>query len=282
MPSLCNSKKKFVFDLLTRQYDMLKDKTEHLKELYDLCNNEEQRSLVKNLLIDFSEMNDEVFNLCLLDMRDTIISKGFPFDECLVVAMAHDHLADSSQDVLHSIEMPLGMCGFPIGNFCNRFDHCWGKRFKDKYHHYFIIDDFVGSGSTVLNRKNEFEKLMKDKEYTLHFVVAAGMEYAIENLKNQGIDIHCSYTMKKGISEKYDADLIQHKLQVMSDLESKLAPTINETLLSEHHLGYGQAESLFCRKNKNVPNNVFPLMWWKQYADHTHRNTLFVRLQEGY
>lgn len=62
-------------------------------------------------------MNDEVFNLCLLDMRDTIISKGFPFDECLVVAMAHDHLADSSQDVLHSIEMPLGMSGFPIGNF---------------------------------------------------------------------------------------------------------------------------------------------------------------------
>jgi hypothetical protein len=89
MPSLCNSKKKFVFDLLTRQYDMLKDKTEHLKELYDLCNNEEQRSLVKNLLIDFSEMNDEVFNLCLLDMRDTIISKGFPFDECLVVAMGN-------------------------------------------------------------------------------------------------------------------------------------------------------------------------------------------------
>lgn len=53
MPSLCNSKKKFVFDLLTRQYDMLKDKTEHIEELYDLCNNEEQRSLVKNLLIDF-------------------------------------------------------------------------------------------------------------------------------------------------------------------------------------------------------------------------------------
>ena len=31
---------------------MLKDKTDHLKELYDLCNNEEQRSLVKNLLIE--------------------------------------------------------------------------------------------------------------------------------------------------------------------------------------------------------------------------------------
>lgn len=108
----------------------------------------------------------------------------------------------------------------------------------------------MGSGSTVLNRKNEFEKLMKDKEYTLHFVVAAGMEYAIENLRNQGIDIHCSYTMKKGISEKYDADLIQHKLQVMSDLESKLATTINETQLSEHHLGYGQTESYSVEKTR--------------------------------
>lgn len=142
-------------------------------------------------------MNDEVFNLCLLDMRDAIINKGFPFEDCLVVAMAHDHLADSSQDVLNSIKMPLGMSGFPIGNFCNRFDHCWGKRLKYKYHHYFIIDDFVGSGSTVFNRKNEFENRMEDNEYTLHFVVAAGMEYAIENLRNQGIDIHCSYTMKR-------------------------------------------------------------------------------------
>jgi hypothetical protein len=282
MPSLYSPKDKFVFDLLKRQLDMLKDKTDCLEELFDLCDNEEQRGLVKNLLIDFSEMNDEVFNLCLLDMRDAIISKGFPFEDCLVVAMAHDHLADSSQDVLHSIEIPLGMKGFPISNFCNRFDHCWGKKFKDKYHHYFIIDDFVGSGSTVLNRKNEFEKLMKNKEYTLHFVVVAGMEYAIENLRNQGIDIHCSYTMKKGISEKYADGLIQRKLQIMSDLESKLATTINETQLGEHHFGYGQAESLFCRRHKNIPNNVFPLFWWKRYVDNRARIPLFTRMQEGY
>lgn len=282
MPSLYSPKDKFVFDLLTRQLDMLKDKTDCLEELFDLCDNEEQRVLVKNLLIDFSEMNEEVFNLCLLDMRDAIINKGFPLEDCLVVAMAHGHLADSSQDVLHSIELHLGMKGFPISNFCNRFDHCWGKKFKDKYHHYFIIDDFVGSGSTVLNRKIEFEKLMKDKECTLHFVVAAGMEYAIENLRKQGIDIHCSYTMKKGISEKYADGLIQRKLQVMSDLESKLAITIDETQLADHHLGYGQAESLFCRRHKNIPNNAFPLFWWKQYADNTARSPLFTRMQEGY
>lgn len=281
MPSLYNPKDRFVFDLLSRQLDMLKDKTDCLEELYDLCDNEEQRFLVKDLLIDFSEMNEDVYNLCLLDMRDTIVNKGFTLDDCVVVAMAHDHLADSSQEVLQYIKVPLGIMGFPIGNFCNRFEQSWGKRFKDK-HHFFIVDDFVGSGSTVLNRKNEFEKLMKDRDYTLHFVVAVGMEYAIKKLSNQCIDIHCSYTMKKGISEKYDVSMLQRKLQLMSDLESKLASTINEVKLSEHHLGYGQAESLFCRRNLNIPNNVFPLFWWKQYADNTVRNPLFARIQEGY
>lgn len=281
MPSSYSPKDRFVFDLLSRQLDMLKDKTDCLEELYDLCDNEEQRFLVKDLLINFSEMNEDVYNLCLLDMRDAIINKGFSLDDCLVVAMAHDHLADSSQEVLQYIKVPLGIMGFPIGNFCNRFEQSWGKRFKDK-HHFFIIDDFVGSGSTVLNRKNEFEKLMKDRNYTLHFVVAAGMEYAIENLRNQGVDIHCSYTMKKGISEKYADGLILHKLQVMSDLESKLATTINETQLAEHHFGYGQAESLFCRRHRNIPNNVFPLFWWKQYADNKARIPLFTRMQEGY
>lgn len=83
MPSLYNPKDKFVFDLLSGQLDMLKDKTDILEELYDLCDNEEQRCLVKSLLIDFSEMNDEVFNLCLLDMRDAIINKGFQVDSTI-------------------------------------------------------------------------------------------------------------------------------------------------------------------------------------------------------
>lgn len=274
-------KEKFIYDLLTSQCDMLKDKDDCLEELYDFCDNDEQRILVKELLIDFSEMDDEVYNLCLLDMRNFIINKDFPFADCLVVAMAHDHLADSSQEVLQNIKVPLGIMGFPTENFCNRFDHSWNKKFKDKQH-FFIIDDFVGSGSTVLNHQKEFERLMQDRTHTLHFVVVAGMEHAIEELRNQGIDIHCSYTMKKGISERYKGSCLQQKLKMMSILESKLATSIKETLLSEHHLGYGQAESLFCRRNRNVPNNVFPIFWWKRYADNSFRTPLYVRIQKGY
>lgn len=193
------SKDKFVFDLMARQYDMLKGKDDSLKELYELCDTDEERQLVGQLIVDFSDMNDDLYNLCLLDMSNYIINKGFPLKECLIVATAHNRYPDSSQDVVQSLKLPLGMAGMDMFNFCNRFDHCFNKDFK-KAHHYFVVDDFVGSGSTILNRSIEFYKLIGDKECTLHFVIAAGMEYAINNLIAQNIDIHCSYTLDRGIT----------------------------------------------------------------------------------
>lgn len=284
-----NAKYKFIFDLVERQHDLfanaskadIQKRQRSIEEMYDLCDNDEQRSLVKDMITDFSEMNDEVYNLCLLDMVDAIISKGYPLDECLVVAMAHDHSADSSQAVLQDIKTYLCANDFPSGNYCNRIDHCLKARFKN-IHHYFIVDDFVGSGSTVFNRNDELVKKLAGKQYTVHFVVAAGMRYAIDMLRAKGIDIHCSYLMMKGISEKYDKAIVPHKLQLMTDLEAKLAATIKQTELSEHHLGYKQSEALFCRKYRNIPNNVFPLFWWKRYSDNSVRDIMFNRTQTGY
>lgn len=179
-----NAKYKFIFDLVERQHDLfanaskadIQKRQRSIEEMYDLCDNDEQRSLVKDMITDFSEMNDDVYNLCLLDMVDAIISKGYPLDECLVVAMAHDHSADSSQAVLQDIKTYLCANDFPSGNYCNRIDHCLKARFKN-IHHYFIVDDFVGSGSTVFNRNDELVKKLAGKQYTVHFVVAAGMRY---------------------------------------------------------------------------------------------------------
>ena len=279
----------FIFDLVQRQQDLfsnasnadMQKRQRSIEEMYDLCDNDEQRSLVKDMIMDFSEMNDDVYNLCLLDMVDAIINKGYPLEECLVIAMAHDHSADSSQAVLHDIKTYLCANNFPNRNYCNRIDHCLKARYKN-IHHYFIIDDFVGSGSTVLSRNAELTEKLAEKQYTVHFVVVAGMQYAINMLKAKGIDIHCSYLMKKGISEKYDIAIVPHKLQVMTDLEKKFAATIKQTELSDHHLGYKQSEALFCRKYRNIPNNVFPLFWWKRYSDNTFRETMFNRVQDGY
>lgn len=289
MPKVNKEKCQFIFDLVQRQHDFFTNGSEEeckkrlrcLEEMYNLCDNKEQRSLVKDMIIDFSEMNDDVYNLCLLDMVDAIIGKSFPLDECLVVATAHDHFPDSSQVVLQDLKTYLGINKFPNENYCNRFDHCFKNRFSN-IHHYFIVDDFIGSGSTVVNRNNELVNKLAGNEYTIHFVMVAGMQYAIDILRNKDIDIHCSYLMKKGISEKYDKAIVPQKLKLMSDLEMKLAMTINQTQLSDYHFGYKQSEVLFCRKYRNIPNNVFPLFWWKRYANNSERETMYSREQVGY
>lgn len=277
------NKQKFLFiiSLQEKQSEMLKGKEECLNELYDICDNDEQRTLVKHLIIDFSEMNDDIYNLCLMDMKNAIINKGYPLEDCLVIAMAHDHMPDSSEEVLQDIKLHLCMKGFPSRNFCNRIDHCMKREYKN-IHHFFVVDDFIGSGTTVMNRKKFLEKQINDREYTLHFVVVAGMVSAINKLNKLGIDVYCSYQMSKGISSKYQSTDVGHRLQLMADLEAKLAPKINNTLLSTHHFGYKQSEALFCRRNKNIPNNVFPLFWWKKDANDINRQTLYTRIQDGY
>lgn len=273
----------FISNLLKCQLEMLRNREDSLTELYDICENKDQLELVKELITDFSEMNDEVYNLCLLEMANVIIGKGFSLDECFVVAMAHDHTPDSSQNVLQDLKLHLGMKGFPSKNYCNRIDRSWKKDFLH-IRHFFVVDDFVGSGSTVLNRKKEFERRMNEmhRPFTLHFVTVAGMKFAIDYLCQQGVDLFCCYPLLKGISEKYPTGEVEHKLAIMGQLEAKLASKVNSTSLSDYHLGYKESESLFCRRNRNIPNNVFPLFWWKGYADGIKRNTLYTRVQDGY
>ena len=112
------------------------------------------------------------------------------------------------------------------------------------------------------------------------FVLVAGMDDAIQKLRDQGISIFCYYQMIKAISNFY-SNGIEIK-QLMGDLESKLAFQIDKTNLQDYSLGYKKTEAIFVRKNKNIPNNVFPIFWWKAYRDGSKRKTLFCRVQNGY
>lgn len=271
----------FVTDLMSHQGDMLSDKEEALIELYKICDNEEQRYLIKKLLLEFHHMNDEVYNLCLIEMKNYIVQRGFAFKESAVIAMCHDHMPDSSQDVLNSLKVYLGCEDWPYENFCNRFDRC-SKLYGQGIRHFFIVDDFIGSGTTVETRISSINNQLKDKDFTFHFVFAAGMSEAVYALQHKGIDIKCAYVMDKCLSGKGSPNEINHNVELMISIENKLAGKVRETLLEDYSLGYKQSESLFCRKYKNVPNNVLPIFWWKEDCNNKKRVTLFNRIQDKY
>jgi len=259
---------------------MLNGKDESLLELYRLCDHDFQRNLLKKLLINFDCFDDDIYNLALIEMASYIIDLDYPKEKTAIVALCHDSNADSSQAILQDIKVPLARLSGTTYKTINRFDKI-RKAYNEGYRYFIGIDEFSGSGGTVINRFNDFVR----QNYSgamINFCIMAGMLRAKDLAENNNVPIHIVYQMKRGISDYYNDEDLVNNMRWMYDLENKLAFQIEDTDLRDYHMGYQQSESLFVRLNRNVPNNVFPVFWWKAYANKNRRLTLFDRVQDGY
>lgn len=266
--------------MLERQRLMLRDKQQALAEMYAMCDSAAQRTLVSDLLTRFNYFDSDLYGYALNSMADYILSFRHDIDKTLIVAFCHDSESDSSLEVLNSLKNPLAeKCGRKIMDL-TRFDHIH-RMYNKGYRHFFAVDEFAGSGQTAVNLFNEFKRKNLTGA-TLNICVLAGMQQAIHHAAASGYDLNIVYVMNRGISDCYEGDQLTSYVSEMASLESKLADKINETSLSDHSFGYGRAESLFMRVNGNVPNNVFPLFWWKAYKGGSSRKPILTRSQNGY
>lgn len=272
-----------ILTLQQRQKNMLNGKQNALLEMFSMCSDCQTRQLVYDLILNFAEMDDDIYNLALMDISNHIMQKGYDDNEIGILAMAKDKDPDSSQEVVQNLKLTLGLVNHPNITIRNSFNYRNELIRKAKKKCIIVVDDFIGSGKTCRLRHKTLKSEFKDcKDLEISFCFIAGMQDAINALKTEGIDIYCSYIMKKGISEFYAEEEKSSRILQMNNLEKELAPQINDTLLSEHSFGYGKSEALFCRRNRNIPNNTFPVFWWKEYANGDKRNTLYNRIQNGY
>lgn len=271
----------WIFFLQRRQKTMLKGKDTALAELYNICDTEAQKSLIKDMIVRFNCFEEEVYNLALLEMANYISLLGYPLAETAIVAFCHNSGADSSQEVLQDLKVPLArVCGQNVMTI-NRFDRIQRYYNNSNIRHFIAVDEFAGSGQTLINRNRDFQRLNLDGA-TIDYCLVAGMEEVLTLARDHDINIRIEYVMKKGISGYYRNQTLQDNIREMEQLESRLAITIEDTQLVEHNFGYSRTEALYSRLYGNIPNNVFPLFWWKKDADNKHRDTLFTRVQDGY
>lgn len=259
---------------------MLHGKDEQLEELYALCDTKEQRELVADLICRFNYFYEDVYNLSLIGIARYIKGLGYPNEQLVLCAITQDSEADSSQSVVNDIKVYVTEeCGDDIV-FCNNFNKI-NKYYKQGRRHFVAVDEFSGSGQTILTKQTEFNRY-KWSDATLNFCMVAAMLPANTLAINNNIDLHVEYLMKQGIAGYEDEWALNQKYAEMNSLENKLAAKIKDTYLSDNRLGYGKAEALYVREGRNVPNNVFPIFWWKAYQDMRSRKTLFTRVQHGY
>jgi hypothetical protein len=144
------------------------------------------------------------------------------------------------------------------------------------------VDEFVGSGKTVISRMEYFVKNIQVK-CDVRFCFLAGMAQGINRIRNLGFDVFCPLILNRGISDTAISNGLFAKIDLMNELEAKLAPVISNKKLSEYSFGYAKAEALYSLEGRsmNTPNSVFPIFWWPTLVDGQARKTLLRRSEKG-
>lgn len=263
--------------------DVLDDTSdEALLDLIKSCQDDDERNLIDGLLRDFKKnmLDAKHSNDLMFKIAAEIAKLNYPSHQTAIVAMATGTDADGSQEVLNQMKVPLKLAHVDCKYTDSRFTRIQ-KLYNKGIRHFIIVDDFIGSGKTVLSRVRDFKKWNLQGS-TINFFFLAGMNKAISLCRNNDIPVFCPYTMRKALSGCFVGSELLWRVRAMCRLESRLAPQIKDTLLKENQFGYNHAEALYRRCYGNIPNSVFPVFWWEGYRDGSVRKPVFVRVQKGY
>lgn len=272
---------KDIFSLYAKQ-SWLCDKEDDLLELLLLCETSEYKKLVINLLNDFHYLDSKALGTYLNLIADYIVTdSGFSQNTCQIAAITYHDEADSSQEILNYIKMPLFKQGWHNLKSVNRYGAVV-KNYNEGRKQIIFIDEFVGSGQTILGRIKILKNDIKEA-FDLKCCFIAGMDFGIKNIEEQGYDVFCPLRLAKGISERFKDKELEQSISNMIALEAKLAQKINNHDLSKYSFGFNRAEALYSLDGcqGNTPNSVFPIFWWPRLFDDKPRQTLLTRFERG-
>ena len=271
---------RLIFELSQKQPWIAERYPELENLLWNECDSKEKRELLLDLITRFHYVSMDKYAELVQHLVEEITSEQSISEESTqVVAMAADSTPDSSQYLLYDMKQFFEKKKWRKYKQVNTFGNAY-KAYKanNDLKNIVLIDEFVGSGKTVISRVKELQRVFsqqKINDIKIYVKVIVATEQGIKNIKNEEINITSLITLKKGISDHYPDRIMNEKLSLMSELESILSRSYNNRDLPE--FGYGKAECLYSRENGNTPNSVFPIFWWPFLKNGEERPVVLVR-----
>lgn len=120
-----------------------------------------------------------------------------------------------------------------------------------------LVDDYIGTGNTL---SSTIEELMKNDTIKNSYAVLSVViqDDTIRQLQEKKIEHYYGYSMNKGISNNYDALILDEKIKTMKEIETKIPKVKN------YRFGYEKSEALVTLIR--TPNNTFPI-FWKEFSN---------------
>lgn len=258
-------------------YPWLREKSKAFAELWNMADNEQQKNLIELMLSRFRYIGveQEDRELCPKIAVQIVEKWKLLPDNTIITATCGDSKPDGSQRVVQNIK--------------NKFEEwpeeCFYNNIVDAAHHLtadinvVVVDDFIGTGNTV-ERKIKYLRNMALKahcEIQVKVITQAMMKFAAEKIQSLGVDFFACVELEKGIDDIPDTERREEARKAMEQLEAKLHPT-RPADLDRFRFGYQNSQALYALGDQNVPNNVFPIFWWKHDHNGQIRETIFKRI----
>ncbi|MBQ5964294.1 hypothetical protein [Massilia sp. ZL223] len=268
---------------LIKANSWLSSKADSLVELLmDDCSSVDEQTLITELLSRFKYISAENFVQKINDLvLDIVTIPGIEAKDTIIAAMAANSSPDSSQALVQNIKIKLQQNGWEEVQIVNAFGAAFKKLKADNFkrRNVILVDEFIGSGQTVLSRVAEIKRQFNTAQIDINVfvnVIFASIS-GIKKIEEAGIRLSYIESVSRGISDFETTEKIEEKVKSMLNIEKQLSPEHGEHKLSDYSLGYGKTESLIGFENSNIPNNVFPIFWWPGRSEGKSRNPLFTR-----
>jgi len=250
-----------------------------------------EKSVIKKLINHFNYVDFEQAELDFQPLLKSAINEwSLSPKNTIFVAFKPHKYADGSNMFLSFLRTLL----FEIddewreGNFYSRIKYGnerikeggnseWGIKLKNVV----LIDDFVGTGRTAVNRYNEVKsKIANTKfEINLYLLSLGGMNFGLRYLyKNTFANYKTLHVQSKGTELAFSKNERKSARNYIRSMECILSEGNNTLKLQDHSLGWGQSETTFSISRFNLPNNNYPIFWWNRYRNNKYRKPLFRRM----
>lgn len=270
---------KDIYELVDK-YKWLRTPVDALIDLWNSCDTQDQRSLIKELINRFTFIDMDQLEKISIEILNKIEEWDMQPSNTFIAAIADEGEADGSTAGLVFLRNK-----FPVN-----------KGWKESYFiptivkvsheirsndNLVIFDDFIGTGKTLKRKIEYVQKILSERKIKLKSMKVcafAGMEFGVKEVQDKtGVEVYTPVLIKKGISEIDTPEVSSVKKDLMKDIEKKLKSKSKGLYLRDHSLGYNGTEALFSIHGYNCPNSVFPIFWWPESQMGEYRDTLLKR-----
>jgi len=235
-------------------------------ELIGSCPSDYHRQMLIDLLSRTTYVSAEEYVDIIDKMREQVEDVwNLSPSTTLFVSSNNKHHVDSSKEVLNQLKSSAWKnLSWKKQLFQVAFSTAIGAA-KDG-HTLVIVDDFVGSGGSMLKALKWLADAAAAKGIAidLRVLTASGCFEGIANIQNAGYTVQCMVPIRKGLSDHLSGQQLSDAVVQMTDLENALEAEIGgKAKFAAYRFGWGQQEAVYVRQGGNTPNNVFPIFWWR-------------------